>query len=139
MVFNYKYETLLDRLYSSVKVKGIKTEVFEMPKADVVVIGGYTVLRNFKSIVDSLRRNARHLQKYLLKELAAAGSVDESGALIIHGRFSSRAINVLLERYIKYYVKCPTCGSWHTVIKKKKKVPFLVCEACGAETSIKPV
>ena len=137
--FDYDYMWMLDRVYSKVGYRAARAEPFEVPRADVVIIGSYTVLRNFKEIVDRLRREPRHLQRYLLRELAAAGSIDESGALIVHGRFSKRAIDALLEMYVKHYVKCPTCGSWDTVLERRGKIWFLRCEACGAETSVRSI
>jgi translation initiation factor 2 subunit 2 len=43
----------------------------------------------------------------------------------------------LIDRYIKDYVICPVCGSPDTRTEKNKKLGFLLCEACGARSSIK--
>jgi len=141
-VKDYSYEWMLNRLYSSVSGKAAVKAITrkEVPKAMVLITGNYTIIRNFREITDVLRRDIKHLMRYLLKELGSPGNYDESsGSLILHGRFSSQAINILLNRYIKMYVVCPTCGSWDTVLKRKGKIWILICEACGAETSVKPV
>ena len=39
--------------------------------------------------------------------------------------------------YIKDYVKCSTCGSPDTKIEKENRIPFLICEACGAKSTMK--
>jgi len=135
------YETMLDKLYANLPKKvTVKAQRFEMPRALVENIGNYTIIKNFKEISDMLRRDPKHMMKYLLVELGAHGRIDESGALIINARFSSHPINILLQRYVKYYVICPTCGSWDTIlIKLPSKIFVLKCEACGAETTLKPI
>jgi len=40
-------------------------------------------------------------------------------------------------RYVRDYVICPVCQSPDTRTEKVKKLGFLVCEACGARSSIK--
>ncbi len=137
-VKDYSYEWMLDRVYSKVPVKLGGGERFVPPKPQIVYIPGKTIIKNFSEITDKLRREPRLLMRYLLKELAAPGSIDDTGALVIHGKFSASAINVLLNRFIKTYVICPNCGRPDTVLKKKGKVWILVCEACGAEQPVKP-
>lgn len=137
-VKDYSYEWMLDRVYAKVPVRLGAGERFVPPKAQVVYIPGKTIVKNFADIADKLRREPRILMRYLLKELAAPGNIDESGALIIHAKFSSSAINTLLSRFIKTYVICPNCGRPDTILKKKGKVWILVCEACGAEQPVKP-
>ncbi len=137
-VGEYSYEWLLERALSKVPSKPVRSERFVPPKAEVVNIGEKTIIRNFREIVDKLRREPRIIMRFLLKELAAPGSIDESGSLVIHGRFSSIIVNRLLSMFIKNYVICPTCGSPDTVLRKKGKVWILICEACGAEQPVKP-
>ncbi|MGN6709039.1 MAG: hypothetical protein ACTHKF_06800 [Candidatus Nitrosocosmicus sp.] len=43
----------------------------------------------------------------------------------------------MIDRYIKDYVICPVCGSPDTRTEKIKKLGFMICEACGARSSIK--
>ncbi|MCD6263176.1 translation initiation factor IF-2, partial [Candidatus Bathyarchaeota archaeon] len=38
--------------------------------------------------------------------------------------------------YTKRYVICPVCKRPDTRIVKEKRLAFLVCEACGARSSI---
>lgn len=137
-VKDYDYEWMLDRVYSKVPVRLGGGERFVPPKPQIVYIPGKTIIKNFSEITDKLRREPRLLMRYLLKELAAPGSIDDTGALVIHGKFSSSAINVLINRFIKTYVICPNCGRPDTILKKKGKVWILVCEACGAEQPVKP-
>ncbi|MGZ5510629.1 MAG: translation initiation factor IF-2, partial [Nitrososphaeraceae archaeon] len=47
------------------------------------------------------------------------------------------SFGALIDRYVKDYVICPVCGSPDTRTEKNKKLGFLLCEACGAKSSIK--
>ncbi len=134
---DYSYEELLDRLYEKLPKKAVKKEAFEIPRAEIMIVGNKTIIRNFSQIADVLNREPKLLTRYFVKELAVPGTVDESGSLTLQGRFSSAIINKLIERFVKNYVLCPTCGSRFTVLEKVGKVFKLKCLACGAETTLK--
>ena len=136
-----KYSEMLEKLYSKLPRRvEKKAERFEMPKVEIIHVGNSTIIRNFREIADYLRRDERHLMRYLLSELGVAGRIGEAGELIVNARFSAHPINVLLQRYVKYYVICPTCGSWDTKLEKLPgKIYVLKCEACGAEQTLKPM
>ena len=134
----YDYEFLLKRLYEKVPAPASSGERFTIPKANVIHIGGRTIIRNFTEIANRIRRDPKLLQRYLLKELATSGTYDEqSGALLLNVRITSSSVNLLIERFVKQYVICPTCGRPDTRLIKKGKVFILKCEACGAEQPIK--
>ncbi len=135
-VREYSYEELLDRAYSKLPSKPVDGETFEPPKAEVMIVGGKTIILNFAKIADILNRDPKILQRYYMKELGAPAFLGESGQLIIQGRFGPHIINRLLEMFVKKYVICPTCGSRFTVLKKVGKVFILKCQACGAETTL---
>ena len=134
---DYSYEELLDRLYTRLPRKVESREPFEIPKAEAFIVGNKTIIRNFKQIADYLNRGQKLLSRYFVKELAVPGTIDESGALVLQGRFSVNIINKLIERFVKNYVLCPTCGSRFTVLERSGKVFKLKCLACGAETTLK--
>ncbi|MEM4481115.1 MAG: translation initiation factor IF-2 subunit beta [Desulfurococcaceae archaeon] len=131
----YSYGDLLERAH--VKLAGRKGsgEVFEMPKAGVLVIGGKTIIQNFRDIAQLLSRDEELLKRYFTRELNVPGSVNEAGQLELRGKFNATAINQLLERFVQKYVKCSTCNSVHTELTKKGKIFALKCEACGAEST----
>ena len=134
-VREYRYEELLERAFLKLAGRRGSSEVFEMPKADVLVIGGKTIIQNFRDIAHLLNREEELLKRYFMKELNVPGSINEAGQLELRGKFNATAINQLLERFVQKYVKCSTCGSIHTKLSKKGKVFILKCEACGAETT----
>jgi translation initiation factor 2 subunit 2 len=132
---NYPYEELLERAFMKLAGRRGVEEVFEMPRASVLIIGDKTIVQNFRDIARVLGREEDLLKRYFVKELNTPGFVNEAGQLELKGKFGSAAINQLLERFVQKYVKCSTCGSVHTKLYKKGRVFVLKCEACGAETT----
>ncbi|WP_440060183.1 translation initiation factor IF-2 subunit beta [Thermogladius sp. 4427co] len=135
-VRDYRYEELLDRAYSRIPSRAGSSEVFEVPKAEVVVAGGKTIILNFRKIADVLARDESLLQHYYIKELGVPAIINEAGQLVLQGKFNAIVINKFLDVFVKKYVRCPTCGSFHTKLIKKGKTFILKCEACGAETTL---
>jgi len=90
---------------------------------------------NFSDVVDRLNRDPHHVLKYLAKEMATAGSY-ESGRGYFQGRFSRETINRLISVYSNRFVICPVCHRPDTRVVREGRLSFLVCEACGARSSI---
>lgn len=132
------YKKMLDEAYSQLPEEVFKRERFEVPRPYCTIFGSRTVLHNFKEICDTLNRNPVHVLKFLSKEMATAGTVDGARA-IFQGKFTRETFERLIERYINEYVKCPVCKRPDTRIVKEKRLYFLLCEACGARSSIRPV
>ncbi|MGQ4915013.1 MAG: translation initiation factor IF-2 subunit beta [Candidatus Asgardarchaeia archaeon] len=132
----YDYKTLLERAKAQLPKKVFETKRFEVPKAKVLVHGNRTIIQNFKNICEAFNRPPEHVLKYLLRELATAGQIDDIRA-IFQGKFMTSAINDLIRRYADLYVICPLCHKPDTRIVKEGKFSFLVCEACGARTPVK--
>ncbi len=129
------YDALLDRALSGITRQGSSGERFELPRAIVSVIGARTIVNNFAEIVDRLNRDPHHVLKYLAKEMATAGSL-EGGKGYFQGRFSQETINRLVDVYTSRFVICPVCKRPDTKVEKRERLSFLVCEACGARSSI---
>ena len=137
----YDYEFLLDRLYSKLTVRTSKSSRFELPELQTERVGRRTLIKNFKQLANSMRREPRILLTYLMKEIGTSGGYEEdSGIAMLHARVTSSALNSLIQRFVKMYVLCPTCGAPDTKLERKKKEAWiLVCEACGAEQPVPPV
>ncbi len=136
-VKEYSYEWLLERVYSKIPRHEGEYEVFRVPKAQLLIVGNKTYIRNFRQIAETVNRDPKLLARYFAKELAVPATIDDTGSLVLHGKFSAAVINRLLDHFVKNYVLCPTCGSHHTVLVKEGKVFKLKCLACGAETTLK--
>jgi len=131
-----KYLKLLDKAIAQFPPERGRGERFEMPKPVSSISGNRTTLHNSKEICDRLKRDKNHLLKYLAGELATSGTIDRDH-IIFQGKFDNRAIEQLIERYVKEFVLCPICHQPDTKITRKKRIYFLVCEACGASSSIR--
>lgn len=130
------YEQLLEQAYKEVKSIDVSSERFEIPKVKGQVQGKKTVITNLKDIADYLRRPIDHLAKFLMKELAASGKV-ENERLLLNTRLSSQRVNEKVESYVKIFVLCAECKKPDTEIIAEKGVKFKHCLACGAKYPIK--
>lgn len=132
------YQKLLDRAWKNLPEKVLKEERFEMPKADVVIAGNRTLIRNFNEIATTLNRKPEHIMKFFLKELATSGEIVGNKAEF-QGKFGTWIINTKIELYAKNYVLCPECGKPDTTITKEERVSLLKCGACGARHPVKRI
>lgn len=108
----------------------------EIPPPQIIWIGQRTIFRNFMEFPKALRRDPEKLLLYLNKELASAGYIAGERVIFL-GRKEPSSFGTLIDRYVKEYVICPVCGSPDTRTEKNKKLGFLLCEACGARSSVK--
>ena len=129
---------MLKRAYSQLPPEVFEHKRFEVPKPRFTVSGAKTVLYNFKEICDALNRDPHHVLKFLSKEMATAATTD-GGRAIYQGKFQRDTLDRLIKRYADEFVMCPVCKRPDTKIVKEKRLYFLVCEACGARSSIRSV
>ena len=129
------YKKLLERAYSKLPEKTEVSERFEIPTAEILVQGNRTLIKNFDSISNKLRRDPKHIAKYLSKELAAPGSVD-GVRLVLNAKLSERSINERIKDYVNMYVICKQCKRPDTKLVEEDRLPVMICEACGARSSV---
>ena len=132
-----EYEKLLKRIEKNLtKNSKVADSRFELPPVDVMWEGQKTYLRNFTEYPKLMRRDPSKLLQYLSKEFAVpAERVGESAMFI--GKRDPDDFTRLLKIYVNDYVRCLTCQSPDTRIEKEKRIHFLICEACGAKSTIK--
>ena len=131
------YEKLLKRLQGQLKNTSRKeASRLELPSTQIIWVGQRTIFRNFIEFPKALRRDPEKLLLYLNKELASAGYIAGERVIFL-GRKEPSSFATLIDRYVKEYVICPVCGSPDTRTEKNKKLGFLLCEACGARSSVK--
>ena len=111
-------------------------ERFEIPKVTGHIQGNKTIINNFGEIATTLRRDPKHIFKFILKELATPGDMKSSGSVIIGSKISANKINDRVNNYARLFVICPECGKPDTKIEKEKNVGYLKCMACGAKSTI---
>ncbi|MFH0832899.1 MAG: translation initiation factor IF-2 subunit beta [Candidatus Aenigmatarchaeota archaeon] len=131
-----EYKKLLERAKQNLPDL-TKKERFEIPLADVFT-GRQTFIRNFSEIAKTLRREPKHLAKFLFKELAVPGST-RGEELILQGKVSTNLINQRIAEYVKEFVLCEECGKPDTIMQKDDRLLQLKCEACGAKRYLKTI
>jgi translation initiation factor 2 subunit 2 len=132
------YEQLLKEAYE--KVKPIKSseafDRFEIPKANVQIIGNKTVIVNFIQICSYLRRDPLHFMKFLSKELAAFSKI-ENERLVLNRKLQTSQINEKIAFYVNEFVICRECKKPDTQLVKQGNFMFIHCLACGAKHSVR--
>ena len=129
------YESLLKRIEKN--ISNVKLDKrFELPTVEVTWEGKKTILRNFSDFPKALRRDMNIILQYLSKEFAVTAERVGDKA-IFAGRRDPDDFTRLFKIYLKDYVECPTCNSPDTKIEKANRISFLICEACGAKSTIK--
>ena len=131
------YEKLLKRIDGERSKNSTGTDSrFELPPVDVMWEGQRTYLRNFSDFPKIMRRDSAKLLQYLSKEFAVPAERIGDSAMFI-GRRDPDDFTRLLKIYVNDYIMCPTCKSPDTRTEKQKRISFLICEACGAKSTIK--
>jgi len=132
-----EYEKLLKRIEKNLnKNSKVADSRFELPLVDVMWEGQKTYLRNFAEYPKIMRRDTTKLLQYLSKEFAVPAERVGDSAMFI-GKRDPDDFTRLLKIYVNDYVRCLTCQSPDTRIEKEKRIHFLICEACGAKSTIK--
>jgi len=130
------YESLLKRIEKNISKDTKDTQRFELPTVEITWEGKKTILRNFGDFPKALRRDTNIILQYLSKEFAVpAERVGEKA--IFAGKRDPDDFTRLFKIYLKDYVECPTCTSPDTKVEKENRISFLICEACGAKSTIK--
>ena len=132
-----EYEKLLKRIEKNLtKNSKVADSRFELPPVDVMWEGQKTYLRNFAEYPKIMRRDTTKLLQYLSKEFAVPAERVGDTAMFI-GKRDPDDFTRLLKIYVSDYIECPTCKSPDTRMKKERRLHFLICEACGAKSTIK--
>ena len=133
-----EYEKMLDRLYLSLPKKALEKSRFEIPQVEAFIQGNRTMVKNFSQLAKTLRREEKHLFKFMTKELATAASVEE-GRLVLNGKFVQPQLKKIFDNNVKTYVLCKECQKPDTKFVEKQGVKMIKCEACTAEHPAKKI
>jgi translation initiation factor 2 subunit 2 len=132
----FKYGDLLERAFEQLPEVSEEEVRFEIPTVRGNIQGNKTVLTNLQQIASHFRREFDHLLKFLLRELATTAEV-KKGEVVFIGRFRSEFLNKKIEKYFKEFVACYQCKKPDTNLVKEHGVTYLVCEACGARSTVR--
>ncbi|NQV40010.1 MAG: translation initiation factor IF-2 subunit beta [Nitrosopumilus sp.] len=131
------YENLLNRIKDKLGDTDNESQTrFELPIVDVMWEGQKTFLRNFSEFAKILRRDPQKVLQYLSKEFAVPAEMQGDKAMFV-GRRAPDDFTRLFQIYVKDYLECTTCKSPDTKILKENRISFLICEACGAKSTLK--
>lgn len=130
------YESLLNEAYKKVKVVQTGSDRFEIPKVQGQVQGKTTIITNISQIADYLRRPIDNLAKFLQRELATSGKLDNN-SLILNTKLSSEKVNEKVQLYSKEFVLCNECKKPDTEIISEKGIKYKHCLACGAKSPVR--
>lgn len=132
-----EYEKLLKRIQNNLgDSKKQPSGRFELPIVDIMWEGQKTFLRNFSEFPKVLRRDPDKILQYLSKEFAVPAERLGDKAMFI-GKRDADDFTRLFQIYVKDYLECHTCKSPDTKITKENRIIFLICEACGAKSTLK--
>jgi translation initiation factor 2 subunit 2 len=131
----FDYKELLKRARSQLPSDVLERKRFEIPRPRTITVGMRTIVHNFKEICEAFNRDPQHLLRYLSREMATAGTVSGARA-VFQGKFHRDTIERLVQHYAAAFVVCPVCKRPDTKIVKEKRLSFMVCEACGAKSSV---
>jgi len=132
------YEKMLKEGLAKVPEKIIKDVRLEIPKPQSRVEGNRTFIINFGEIANTIRREPKHLAKFLFRELAKPGYVD-GDRLILQGKVQNYLIVDKINGYCKEFLYCKECGKPDTQIVKEDRLRFLKCEACGSKSALRKI
>lgn len=132
------YVQWLDRLYGKVPKTVTANSRFEIPEPVCNALGNRVFIQNFKQVCEVIGRDQQRLLRYLSRELATAGCIEGDQAAF-QGKFSSVLIRRIIDDYVQEFVICPVCRSPDTKLIREERFRFLVCEACGARSSVRVV
>ncbi len=130
------YTELLKKARSGLPENVGNRERWSLPPSDLIKEGRMTILRNFRDIVNAVRRDDDHLAKYIFQQLGTAGQID-GDRLVLTGNVQFQQIQGRLDDYVASFVQCSECGSPDTKLVRQERVLMLQCEACGAHEPVK--
>jgi len=129
------YELMLEEAYKKVKVVEKSRERFEVPKIKGFIEGKNTIITNLFDIADYIRRPIAHISKFLMKQLATSGKIEEK-RLILNTKINLEKISEKIDVYVKEFVICKECGKPDTELISEKGIKFKHCLACGAKSPV---
>ena len=134
----FDYQKLLKQAIEKIPRKESTGKRFKIPEVVCEIQGNKTLIKNFIEISTILRRDPKHLSKYLLKEMATPGNI-QGAMLILNTKITRENLQKKLEDYIREFVYCKVCGEPDTKLNKEGRIVFIVCEACGAKYPIRSI
>jgi translation initiation factor 2 subunit 2 len=133
------YDKLLEKAYSEMPEKRVTKERLEIPFPEILVQGNKTIVKNFEAITNKIRRDPKHVGKFLAKELATSFTI-EGGRLVLNSKVNEKLLNEKLKQYMEIFLYCKQCKLPDTRLEEVERgLTIMVCEACGARSPVPKV
>jgi translation initiation factor 2 subunit 2 len=132
------YEQLLKKAQEELPEHTQGGERFVIEKVQGHLEGNKTIIINLKKISKDLGRDANHLLKYLLRELASPGKYVRDRA-VFGTKISAGKINKKINKYASEFVFCSECSKPDTKLVEEKEITYLKCLACGSKKPVKKI
>lgn len=133
----FDYGKLLSRARSELPEELSTDARWIVPDVEIIYEGRTTILRNWKDIVDTLRRDEQHVLSYLLREIGTAGDSEGGERVVFVGKLAERQVQDKLLQYVDTFVMCDECHRPDTHLTKDGRTTLLKCDACGAHKPVK--
>jgi len=131
-----EYKKLLEKAMKDVPKDVENKKRFEKPEINSSIQGSKTMIYNFSKICDLIDRDINHVKKFLDRELATNGVIQDQSVVFV-GRFRRDVLGGKLDKYMKEFVFCKECNKPDTKIEKEDRISFLKCSACGAKRPVR--
>lgn len=132
------YEQMLKEAIEKVPEDVKKERRLEIPSPQTIIEGNRTFITNFTDLANTMRRDPKHLSRFLFRELAKPGYID-GNRLILQGKVLKSLVEKKIDAYMKEFVYCGECGKPDTHLEKEGRIYFLKCEACGAKQVVRKI
>jgi Translation initiation factor 2, beta subunit (eIF-2beta)/eIF-5 N-terminal domain len=135
----YDVDFLVDRFHiqyteiTGLSDSGKSKTIIKRPEIDIK--NKKTFINNFTAICENMNRDVEVVADYIKNELQVKVSISKNG-LVIHATYKKDAIFNVIKSYLTKYVQCSLCKSDNTVIKKIKRITYLICGNCHARNSV---
>ena len=140
----FSYEFLLNRIYDIMKANNpnSSSDRLKIPNIKVNITGkDRSSWVNLETVAESLNRDIESLFKYILSELGIEGTIGGDNQANFKAKVTQTSIEKVLTKYINDYVRCPTCKSFKTILKKDQSTRLLqkYCENCKSVKTVQVI
>lgn len=134
-LFPYEYDDMLYRLHTT-KLCEDSIKNTNLPRINVKRKNKLTIIVNFGAYSTIINRTKESISKYFYIESKLAYSINSTDQLILQGVLDEKKCENIMRNFIKQHVLCKQCRCIDTQIVKDSNLYYMICNGCGAKTSL---
>ncbi len=137
-----EYNKMLDKIFTIISSNEVEHKQARIPYVVIQQVSSVkTAWCNIAKICHILNRDITHVISFILTEMGTEGSLDGTQRLVMRSRFTSSHIEILLKKYIKEYVSCPSCHCADTMLVRDimSRLYVITCNVCKSTKTTKPI